>query len=109
MDPFVQTLVTIVIAIVGSSGLWTGLWTYLQNRSKNNSAETQLLRGLAHDRIEYLSTKYIERGYITSEEYENLYTYLYIPYHNCGGNGTGDKLMAKVDELPMHDHIGGQS
>ena len=98
-NPFIQTLVTVVIAIIGSSGLWT----FIQKRLENNGAETALLRGLAHDRIEHLATFYISRGYITPEEYENLYEYLYIPYHNCGGNGTGDKLMAKVDQLPMKD------
>lgn len=50
----------------------------------------QLLVGLAHDRIVYLGMKYIERGYITRDEYENLNDYLYVPYAAAGGNGSAD-------------------
>lgn len=97
MDQYIQMLLTIVVAVIGSSGLWT----FIQKRSERNSSQTKLLIGLAHDRIEHLATTYINRGWITHEEYENLYKYLYLPYHDCGGNGTGDKLMEKVDRLPM--------
>lgn len=37
-----------------------------------------------------------KRELITREEYENLNDYLYIPYHECGGNGTAEKLMCDV-------------
>ena len=59
------------------------------------------LRGLGHDRITYLGQKYIEKGYITRDEYENLHDYLYLPYADLGGNGTAKKIMEEVDKLPM--------
>ena len=99
MDPFVQMIVTIVVAVLGSSGLWA----FIQRRSDKNSAQTKLLIGLAHDRIEYLAANYIHRGWITAEEYDNLYRYLYLPYKENGGNGTGEKIMEKVDKLPIKD------
>ena len=42
--------------------------------------ELKMLIGLAHDRIIYLGMAYIERGYITQDEYENLYELLSIQW-----------------------------
>ena len=60
-----------------------------------------MLLGLAHDKIMYLGSKYIERGRITQGEYENLYKYLYEPYKKMGGNGTAERLMTEVNRLPI--------
>ena len=57
--------------------------------------------GLAHDRIIELGIIYIERGWITQEEYENLHDYLYKPYEALGGNGTGKRIMEEVKKLPI--------
>lgn len=61
-----------------------------------------MLIGLAHDRIIYLGMAYIERGYITQDEYENLYEYLYKPYEKLGGNGSAKRIMTEVDQLAIH-------
>ena len=57
MEPWLQTLLTILGTILASSGFWA----YIQERSKrkaaenkHNNLETQMLIGLAHDRIIYL-------------------------------------------------------
>lgn len=65
----------------------------------------QMLIGLAHDRIIYLGMTYIERGYITQDEYENLYEYLYKPYEKLGGNGSAKRIMTEVDQLAIHKSI----
>lgn len=70
--------------------------------NKHNNLETQMLIGLAHDRIIYLGMTYIERGYITQDEYENLYEYLYKPYEKLGGNGSAKRIMTEVDQLAIH-------
>ena len=57
---------------------------------------------VGHDRIMYLGMVYIERGYITSDEYENLYEYLYKPYEKMGGNGSAKRVMNEVNKLPIH-------
>jgi hypothetical protein len=49
--------------------------------------------------------KYIERGYITQEEYENLHDYLYIPYEKLNGNGSAKRVMEEVGRLPIHKHV----
>ena len=60
-----------------------------------------MLVGLAHDRILCLGMLYIERGYVTRDEYENLYEYLYRPYLKMGGNGSAKRIMQEVDRLPI--------
>lgn len=97
MDPVLQMLVTVFCAVVASSGFWA----WLQKRHDKKDDKTELLIGLAHDRIIYLSMSYIKRGWITQDEYENLRTYLYEPYEKNGGNGSAKRLMMEVDRLPI--------
>ena len=92
-----QVITSVLIALIGS----TGLWSFIQNRSSKHDAKTRLLIGLAHDRIIYLGTNYIDRGYITADEYENLNDYLYQPYAENGGNGSAKRVMEQVRSLPI--------
>ena len=100
MDEWVKMLITVVCSVVASGGFWS----YLQARREKKDAKTKLLLGLAHDRIMSLAALYTSRGYITQDEYENFHDYLYVPYHDSNGNGTGTKAMAEVERLPMHEH-----
>lgn len=92
-----EIVVTIICSVIASSGFWA----YLQHRHDKNDSATRLILGLAHDRIMSLGGEYIERGWITSDEYENLYSYLYIPYHEQGGNGSATRIMDEVKKLPI--------
>lgn len=95
----VQMVLSILLAMIGS----TGLWNFISTRREKHDAKTKLLVGLAHDRIGYLGMKYIERGYITRDEYENLNDYLYVPYAAAGGNGSAKRVMEEVKRLPLHN------
>ena len=97
MDRFFEILITAVCSIAAS----TGFWAYLQKKFDCNTATHAMLIGLAHDRIMYLGMHYIERGYITSDEYENLNNYLYEPYKKLGGNGSADRIMNEIKTLPI--------
>ena len=97
MEPWLQTVITVFASILASSGFWT--WIMARNNKK--SANTRMLMGLGHDRIIYLCMKYIERGWISKDEYEDLVTYLYKPYIELGGNGTAKRLMEEVQKLPV--------
>jgi hypothetical protein len=90
-----------VLTIVASIGASSGFWAYLQKRDTRRDATTQLLLGLAHDRIIYLGMSYIDRGWISKDEYEDIMKYLYVPYSSFGGNGLAEKIMADVKSLPM--------
>ena len=96
---WVETVLTVLCAVIASSGFWA----WLSNRNNKKSASTQMILGLGHDRIIYLCEKYIERGWISSDEYENLNMYLFEPYTKMGGNGTAKRLMAIVDNLPTKE------
>ena len=98
MELWIQTATAVVSAVLASSGLWA----WLIKRGEKNGAERRLLVGLAHDRIVHLGMVYIERGYITQDEYENLRVYLYEPYEKMGGNGSAKRVMREVDKLPVH-------
>lgn len=100
MQPWIQMLITVVCAVLASNGFWA----FLQNRNDKKDAKTKMLLGLGHDRIVTLSMKYIERGWITQDEYEDLNKYLYSPYREMGGNGTAERLMREIGKLPIH-HI----
>lgn len=97
MDPWLQMMATIVASVLASSGLWA----IIAKRLDKKDAKTELLIGIAHDRIVFLGMSYVQRGYITQDEYENLYTYLYQPYLKNGGNGSATRVMKEVDQLPI--------
>lgn len=98
MEPWLQMVVTIVCAVIASSGFWA----FIQRKNENKDVKSQMLIGLAHDRITFLGMKYIERGWISQDEYENLHDYLYKPYEKLGGNGSAQKVMIEVNKLPIH-------
>lgn len=93
-----QVILTIVTAILASSGLWA----FISSRLDKNSSERELLVGIGHVELVFFGMQYIERGWITRDEYETLRE-LYKPYVKLGGNGSGTKIMHDVEQLPMRD------
>lgn len=89
---------SIIVAIITSGGVGTivSFITYLISRhdkkveqaKEKNSAMARMLLAIGHDRIVFLTAKYIDRGAITVGERANL-EQLYEPYHDMGGNGDG--------------------
>lgn len=94
---------TVVAAIFASTGFWAFLTYLMQSKDTMDRAEAQMLKGLGHDRICCLGESYIKRGYITKDEYENLHDYLYLPYKKLGGNGTAEKIVKDVSNLPLRE------
>lgn len=94
----VEMLITIIVAVIASSGFWA----FIQFMISRKDTSSQLLMGIAHDRLMFLSKQYINRGSITTEEYENLITYLYEPYIKRGGNGSVKHMIEdKIKQLPI--------
>lgn len=89
------------LAIFASVLASSGLWSFIQKKQEKKDIRAKLLLGLAHDRIIYLGTKYIEQGYISHTDYENLHDYLYLPYKEMGGNGSAKKIMEAVERLEI--------
>lgn len=96
MDPAFMEVVTIISSVLASSGFWA----FWQNQHDRHNASSDLLKGLAHDRIIFIGTNYIHRGWVSKDEYEDFIKYLYEPYARMGGNGTAKKIMEQVEQLP---------
>lgn len=94
----------IIIAVFASTGLWSFISMLVQRYMERKSDYAMMMRGLGHDRICYLGECYIKRGCITRDEYENLVDYLYDPYRKLGGNGTAEKVINEVKQLPLKDN-----
>ena len=97
MDVWTQVAVPLVVAVLTSSGLWA----VVAKRVDKGDAQRKMLVGLAHDRIIHLGMVYVDRGYITQDEYENLNDYLYTPYEKMGGNGSAKRVMEEVRKMPI--------
>lgn len=97
MSPWIQSFITIICAVIASSGFWA----FIQSKANKNDAKSEMLRGLAHDRIIELGNSYLTRGYILYDEYENLVDYLYKPYAKLHGNGTAQHIVERVGTLRM--------
>lgn len=102
---FYEIITTIIVAILSS----TGIWGYLEQKRKRliqKSEQEQkdeenikhLLLALTRAQICNLATQYIERGYITNTEADILEE-LFTPYHNLGGNGSGQILYEQAINL----------
>lgn len=102
VETWLLPILTIISGIITSLITSQGLWNHVSQKSRKDSAESELLLGLAYTRIINLCEKYIDRGWITPEEYEDLITYLYHPYLELGGNGTVKKLVEnEINRLPI--------
>ncbi len=96
-----EQLVTIILAVFASVMASTGFWTFLQKKSDKKDLTKDLLMGLAHDRLMYLGMLYIDKGYVTEDEYENYMDWLYKPYKELGYNGVVKKIAESVDKLEI--------
>lgn len=101
MSEISTILISILGGILTSSGLWALILRFVDRRTN----QAKMILGLGHDKIISLGKEYIARGWITADEYENLHDYLYIPYKNMGGNGSAERIMKEVENLPIKANI----
>lgn len=100
MSPLLQLVLTSVCSVLASSGFWA----YMQHRSMRKDGTASLLMGLAYDRITTLGISYINRGWVTRDELEELQKYFFEPYKALGGNGVAERIMMEVQTLPFRPH-----
>ena len=96
MPIWLQIALTIFTSVLASSGLWA----FLASKLERDTAEKDILIGIGHIELVFFGMQYIERGWITKDEYETLKS-LYEPYKKLGGNGSGTKIMQEVEKLPI--------
>lgn len=95
-----EMIVTIIVAVLASSGFWAFISAVLVNRTKKKSLSSKALLALLHDRLYYLLEQHIEHGSVTPDAHENI-MYLYEPYKEMGGNGTCERLINEFNKLPI--------
>lgn len=93
----------ILIAALSSSALAaviSGVFALLVARQKKGNGIEAGVRILLYDQIKYRGNHFIERGYVTRDEYEDLIK-MHEVYHTAlDGNGYLDNLMLEVNRLP---------
>lgn len=87
--------------MAGSGGFWVYLRGKYEKRDKERDALIALLMGLAHDKIVYLGLKYIEKGWVDKDEYDDLIKYFWEPYSSLGGDGSAERIVTMVKLLPL--------
>ena len=99
-----EQLLNLVVSLILEIVACGGFWTFVISKRDKKSNKTKLLIGLGHDRIMSLCLKYIDRGNITSDEYENLHDYLYQPFIDMvppEESGTIRRVMDQVKKLDI--------
>lgn len=86
----------VVTTLLGSSGIW--MWA--KTKTDRNNSEDRLLLAVARSQLIEQGRKYLKRGYVTMDEYEE-YEDNYKLYSILGGNGLARRIFKQVDELPM--------
>lgn len=85
-----------VTALLGGSGLWA----LVKTKADHNNNVAKLILSVSRNQLVTLGRGYIERGYITMDEYEEFEAEYQI-YSALGGNGLARRIFEQVDELPM--------
>lgn len=93
----------IILAIFVSAGFWKVIEVIVVHflTKPKITPEIRLLRGIGQIEIIFFGTKFIEQGYITTEEYDSLKNEIYAPYVEIGGNGLAKKMMEEIEKLPI--------
>lgn len=71
-----------------------------QDKDAERIAIREAVLALLHDRLYSLARYYLDRGWVTIQDLDNL-EYLYTAYHALGGNGTGTELFERCKALPI--------
>lgn len=109
MNILLSVVLPVVLAVIGSGGMWTYLDHHRQVKdaerrqiSAEEQAERDIVKALARFEIVRTCLGYIETGDITVEEADAL-TDLFVPYETLGGNGNGKRLYDQAMKLPRRN------
>lgn len=93
--------IEMLITIIGSVFASSGLWTLILYKAKQKDIGLLMTRGMAHYHIIEEGQKFIDRGWITHEEYDDFMKYLANPYLESGSNGLAKKMIDTISDLPF--------
>lgn len=84
-----------------------GIGAYVRSRFRRLTAMEVALRASLYDRLYYLHGKYMQQGWVSVPDLENI-AGIYQGYNGLGGNGVGTKLYEDLSKLPSFDPKGGK-
>ena len=93
---FLEMFVTVLVSVLASSGFWA----YIQTRRDKKDAKTLMILGIGYQQIRTIGKEYIDRGWISFDEYNEFIKYLYEPYKALHGDGAADKIKETLGKLP---------
>lgn len=96
----------IILAILGSSALAaviSGIFGLLVSRQHKENGVAAGVRILLYERIKFLGTHYVEKGYVSNDDYEDLLKMHRVYHSPLKGNGFLDDIMEQVKKLPRHN------
>lgn len=96
-----EEMVIALVAAIGGVLASSGIWSFIQKKTETHAAHSRLLMGLAYDKIITIGLGYIQRGWVSKDEYEEYLKYLVEPYKEMGGNGVADRIASEVGSLPF--------
>mgnify|MGYP006872996733 CR=1 FL=1 len=102
-----NTILTLCLAVVGSSGVASVVVALLQHhwakKEKSDARIDALVTAqqvMMIDRVRYLGGRYIKDGKISVADKENIFA-MYEAYKALGGNGHLKTIMDEVDRLDV--------
>lgn len=81
-----------------------GFWAFITRMLDRKSANAKATMGICYLGVKMSCKMLLAKGWATPDEIEDLEKYLYEPYKDMGGNGSAERLMEKVRQLPIQQH-----
>lgn len=95
-----QVVITLVIAVIGSTGMWSLFSAVITRHTEKKSATSKALKALLADKLQWACSKALKDGYIRIDDYKNVEV-LFDAYTELNGNGFIKHLKEEVDNLPF--------
>lgn len=95
----------ILIAVIGSGALSatiSGLFSLAINRKNKRDSTMRGVQQLMYDRIKFLCKYHLSKGFIATNDLEDLERMHRIYHDDLEGNGYLDDLMKKVRDMPVN-------
>lgn len=100
MDPALKILIPVAVTFLLQGAAF---WGYLLRRSRKKDLNQLLLMGLVQHQITTQGLFYINQGWISEGDYDDLLNYFYKPYVEAGGNGSAERIMHRVQRLDFRE------
>lgn len=93
------------LVAAGLGGCFAWLKKRIKAQGKEQDAVVEGVKAILHDRLYQAYRYYADLGYCPIEDKKNV-EYIYKPYHNLGGNGTGTHIFETLMDMstePPHN------